>query len=74
MVSLTLFGAFRTRVRVSNADISDQWTFTALLFDAMMLYWFSAMIVKSIGFAAQQVCEACMSQFSGISNEGKKKV
>merc|ERR1712203_4269 len=72
MVSLALFGAFCTRANVQSADILNPWTFTGLLFGAMMPYWFSAMTMKSVGMAAQQMCEECMRQFPGIINDGNK--
>merc|ERR1712048_20419 len=70
MVSLALFGAFCTRAEATTADILNAWTFTGLLYGAMMPYWFSAMTMKSVGKAATQMCEECMSQFPAIMKEG----
>merc|ERR1712050_260203 len=66
MVSLALFGAYCTRAQVTTANILDSWTFTGLLFGAMMPYWFSAMTMKSVGKAATQMCEECLRQFPSI--------
>merc|ERR1712048_1513145 len=72
MVSLALFGAFCTRAEVQVANILDAWTFTGLLFGAMMPYWFSAMTMKSVGKAAQDMCNECISQFPDIIQKGAK--
>merc|ERR1719174_3023382 len=70
MVSLALFGAFCVRANVEKVDILDPWTFTGLLYGAMMPYWFSAMTMKSVGNAASEMCKECFRQFPGIVNDG----
>ncbi|EER14611.1 H+-translocating inorganic pyrophosphatase TVP1, putative [Perkinsus marinus ATCC 50983] len=66
LVSLALFGAYTVRAEISKVNILDPWTFTGLLFGAMMPYAFSAMTMKSVGKAANQMVEECMSQFPKI--------
>merc|ERR1719487_2282997 len=55
LVSLALFGAFTVRAGVLVVDITNPWTFLGLLFGAMVPYWFSAMTMKSVGIAAQDM-------------------
>ncbi|EER18457.1 H+-translocating inorganic pyrophosphatase TVP1, putative [Perkinsus marinus ATCC 50983] len=66
LVSLALFGAYCVRARVETVNILDPWTFTGLLFGAMMPYAFSAMTMKSVGKAANDMVTECMRQFPKI--------
>jgi inorganic pyrophosphatase len=66
LVSLALFGAYTVRAKVVFVDILDPWTFTGLLFGAMMPYAFSAMTMKSVGEAANDMVTECMRQFPKI--------
>eukprot|EP00386_Alphamonas_edax_P010669 GDKI01034253.1.p2 GENE.GDKI01034253.1~~GDKI01034253.1.p2 ORF type:complete len:755 (-),score=305.57 GDKI01034253.1:474-2684(-) len=66
LVSLALFGAFCVRAKVETVDILDPWVFTGLLFGAMMPYAFSAMTMKSVGIAANDMVKECLSQFPAI--------
>lgn len=58
LVSLSLYGAFITRAKKSavnpivNIEITDPWIFCSLLIGAMLPFAFSAMTMKSVGFAA----------------------
>merc|ERR1719183_3423728 len=70
LVSLALFGAFTVRAGVGVVDIMNPWTFLGLLFGAMVPYWFSAMTMKSVGIAAQDMVEECMLQFKEIMENG----
>jgi len=63
LVSLALFGAFAVRAEIHGVDILNQWTFTGLLYGAMMPYWFSAMTMKSVGEAANDMVRECNRQF-----------
>ena len=47
-------------------DILDPWVFTGLLYGAMMPYAFSAMTMKSVGKAANDMVAECMRQFPKI--------
>ena len=47
-------------------DILDPWAFTGLLYGAMMPYAFSAMTMKSVGKAANDMVAECMRQFPKI--------
>jgi len=66
LVSLALFGAFCVRAEVTDVDILDPWVFSGLLYGAMMPYWFSAMTMKSVGQAANDMVAECMAQFPKI--------
>merc|ERR1719359_732748 len=52
LVSLALFGAYCVRAHVEMVNILDPWTFTGLLYGAMMPYAFAAWTMKSVGKAA----------------------
>merc|ERR1712187_963860 len=54
------------RATVAIVDILDPWTFSGLLYGAMMPYWFSAMTMKSVGEAANDMVRECFSQFPKI--------
>jgi inorganic pyrophosphatase len=74
LVSLSLLGAFVTRVRNENelimchktVDILQPITFACLVFGAMIPYWFSAMTLKSVGKAAMAMVEEIKRQFKEI--------
>eukprot|EP00918_Siedleckia_nematoides_P098491 GHVU01215531.1.p1 GENE.GHVU01215531.1~~GHVU01215531.1.p1 ORF type:complete len:763 (+),score=142.39 GHVU01215531.1:74-2290(+) len=66
LVSLALFGAYTVRAEVKFVDILNPWTFTGLLFGAMMPYAFSAMTMKSVGIAANDMVRECLDQFPKI--------
>merc|ERR1719191_2245735 len=69
LVSLALFGAFTVRAEIQKVDILDPWTFSGLLYGAMMPYWFSAMTMRSVGAAANDMVEECMRQFPMIMDK-----
>jgi H(+)-translocating pyrophosphatase len=76
-VSLALFGAFVTTVGLSTGgvDILQPFQFAGLLVGAMLPYWFSAMTMKSVGFAAKEMVEEVRRQFRerpGILNNTEK--
>lgn len=66
LVSLALFGAYTVRAEITTVNILDPWTFTGLLVGAMLPYAFSAMTMKSVGIAANDMVEECMAQFPHI--------
>jgi len=66
LVSLALFGAYCVRANIEVVDIRDPWTFSGLLYGAMMPYAFSAMTMKSVGEAANDMVNECMAQFPKI--------
>jgi len=66
LVSLALFGAYTVRAGIKRVDVLDPWTFTGLLLGAMIPFAFSAMTMKSVGFAAQDMVEECRLQFKEI--------
>ncbi|XP_026193236.1 uncharacterized protein LOC34618784 [Cyclospora cayetanensis] len=66
LVSLALFGAYTVRADITAVDVLEPWTFTGLLMGAMLPYAFSAMTMKSVGKAANDMVAECMSQFPHI--------
>lgn len=66
LVSLALFGAFTVRAEVTNVNCLNPWTFTGLLIGAMLPYWFSAMTMKSVGSAADEMVKECQRQYPDI--------
>ena len=70
LVALALFGAFYTRAKnpdnknpIKSISIMDPWIFCSLLIGAMLPYAFSAMTMKSVGFAAQDMVKEVRRQF-----------
>jgi len=68
LVGLALFGAFVTRAKLVTQDVSilSPIIFAALLFGAMIPYWFSAMTMKSVGLAANEMVVEVARQFREI--------
>merc|ERR1719277_2462274 len=66
LVSLALFAAFCQRADVHSVDVLNPWVFTGLLFGAMIPYAFAPMTMKSVGKAANEMYEECMTQFPKI--------
>ena len=71
LVSLALYGAFVTRAENPNNKhplksirLTDPWIFCSLLIGAMLPYAFSAMTMKSVGFAAQEMVKEVRKQFA----------
>jgi len=64
LVSLALFGAFVTRTGQSGqVNILSPLPFAGLLLGAMIPYWFSAMTMKAVGIAAQDMISEIKRQF-----------
>lgn len=69
LVALALYGAFITRSKLNkfypirSIEVTDPWIFCSLLFGAMLPYAFSAMTMKSVGKAAQEMVDEVRSQF-----------
>jgi inorganic pyrophosphatase len=69
LVSLALFGAFVTIVKVKwpldhkTVDLLQPFEFAGLLIGAMLPYWFTAMTMKSVGVAAQGMVIEVRRQF-----------
>lgn len=68
LVSLALFGAYTVRAKIDTVDVLDPWTFTGLLYGAMVPYAFSALTMKSVGVAAADMVKECLAQFPNIVN------
>ena len=70
LVSLALYGAFITRASnpqnehpIKNIRVTDPWIFCSLLIGAMLPFAFSAMTMKSVGYAAQEMVLEVRRQF-----------
>ena len=70
LVSLALYGAFVTRASnyanknpIRNIRVTDPWMFCSLLIGAMLPFAFSAMTMKSVGNAAQEMVLEVRRQF-----------
>ena len=68
LVGLALFGAFVTRSGLAETDVSlvSPLIFASLIFGAMIPYWFSAMTMKSVGQAANEMVKEVARQFREI--------
>jgi len=72
LVSLALYGAFVTRIRVAteaaggsvaSVQILEPMTFAFLLIGSMLPYWFSALTMKSVGDAAMEMVREVERQY-----------
>lgn len=69
LVSLALYGAFVVRSteqeqnRLESTSLINAWIFGALLFGSMLPFAFSAMTMKSVGRAAQEMVKEVRRQF-----------
>jgi len=66
LVSLSLCRAFQSHAEVEGIDSSGRWYFTGLLIGAMLPYCFSAITMKAVGKAANEMVAECRVQFTGI--------
>ena len=68
LVGLALFGAFvrRCELNASQVSVLNPVIFSFLLIGAMIPYWFSAMTMKSVGFAAKAMVMEVKRQFDTI--------
>ena len=69
LVSLALYGAFITRAQasknntLSDVKVNDGWVFGSMFIGAMLPYWFSALTMKSVGKAADEMVQEVRRQF-----------
>jgi len=63
LVAFALFGAFETRCKLKSVDLMAPIVFTGLLFGAMIPYLFSALTMKAVGSAAEDMVEAVRENF-----------
>lgn len=68
LVGLALFGAFIKRTNLASDKVSllSPSIFAFLLIGAMIPYWFSAMTMKSVGIAANEMVKEVKRQFDTI--------
>ncbi|GBG26715.1 Pyrophosphate-energized vacuolar membrane proton pump [Hondaea fermentalgiana] len=68
LVGLALFGAFTKRAGLEQKDVSilSPVIFAALLVGALIPYWFTAMTMKSVGVAANEMVKEVKRQFDTI--------
>ena len=67
LVSLALFSAYCTQAEIEHVDLLHMKTFAGVLLGGVMAMLFSAMTMKSVGVAAQQMVEEVMRQFPDIA-------
>jgi len=71
LVSLALFGAFVTRIKVASGyaifengvNMLEPLTFAFLVIGGMIPFWFAAFTMKSVGLAAMEMVEEVKRQF-----------
>jgi len=74
LVSLALFGAFVTRTEIPAVNILQPLEFSGLLVGAMIPYAFSALTMKAVGDAANEMIQEISEQFrDGLIIRGEKK-
>jgi len=72
LVSLSLYGAYCTRVQLA-VSIQDKMVFACLLIGAMLPYWFAAMTMQSVGTAAMDMVNEVRRQLQDVDiREGRK--
>jgi H(+)-translocating pyrophosphatase len=62
LVSLSLFGAFVTRTKMTTVNILEPIIIACLILGAMMPYAFSAFTMRSVGEAAAEMCQEIKRQ------------
>jgi len=72
LVGLALFGAFITRVGDRTVDILQPVQFAGLLVGAMLPYAFSALTMKAVGSAAQEMIDFIIQDYKKGEAEIKK--
>lgn len=70
LVSLALFGAFCEAAKVRRVDLLETWCILGLLLGSMLPFLFSALTMRSVGHAANEMVKECFDQFPKILNEG----
>jgi inorganic pyrophosphatase len=82
LVGLALYGAFLTQMRGEDEQdqpvlvtLTDPRTFFGLVLGAMLPFWFTAMTMKSVGYAAMEMVKEIQYQFRNIEGlmEGTAK-
>ena len=74
LVSLALFGAFCTRTKMDDLNVLSAIEFSSLLIGAMLPYAFSALTMKAVGDAANEMIKEISEQFAdGKIRSGEKK-
>lgn len=66
LVTFSLLQAFNLRANIQPFDASDRWYFTGLMLGAMLPYAFSAITMKAVGRAADEMVAECRRQFPRI--------
>jgi inorganic pyrophosphatase len=69
LVSLALFGAFITRSNQTQVNILNPLEFAGLLLGAMLPYAFSALTMKSVGKAANEMVDEVRRQFAEMKRD-----
>ena len=72
LVSLALFGAFVTRTKTNTVNILQPLEFSGLLVGAMLPYAFSALTMKAVGLAANEMIAEIKRQLSNEAIRNKE--
>jgi len=72
LVSLSLFGAFVTRTKMTTVNVLEPIQIACLIVGAMMPYAFSAFTMKSVGDAAKQMVGQIVLQMKETDIEKKR--
>jgi len=72
LVGLALFGAFNTRVQTTSVDILKPVQFCGLMVGAMLPYAFSALTMKAVGDAANQMIDFIVADFDRVKGIKKR--
>ena len=71
LVALALFGAFATRCHLDVVNVLEPLQFAGLAIGAMLPYWFTAMTMKAVGTAAEEMIgEIVRQDRAGLLVEG----
>jgi len=71
LVALALFGAFATRCELEIVNVLEPLQFAGLAIGAMLPYWFTALTMKAVGTAAEEMIEEIVRQDrAGLLKEG----
>eukprot|EP00398_MALV-I-01_sp_L67-1_P000815 gene815-729_t len=68
LVAMALFGAFCERAKISQVDMLSPWTMFGTMLGTVLPFAFSAVTMKAVGMAANDMVEECRRQFPLILN------
>jgi inorganic pyrophosphatase len=72
LVAMALFGAFCERAKIVSVDMLSPWTMFGTMLGTVLPFAFSAITMKAVGMAANDMVEECRRQFPLILNGTKE--